>query len=118
MASQYETSGKPRKKRLSWFFKLLTFFMVVLALYFSVMARFSSKNESIKSINRVITDTIVPEMKRSGSSDTMRAVYDLKHILLTLDRIKESSKNEEIKTMVEQLKKQIEELSVKIFVHE
>ncbi len=96
----------------------LALVIAIVALFLSVQERFSTENASVKTINRMITDKVVPEMKRSGHSDTVRSIYDLKHIVVTLEQVKETSRNPEVKTMVDQLQKQIEDLSVKIFVHE
>ena len=84
----------------------------------SVQEKYSTENASIKSINRMITDKVVPQMKRSGVNDNTRTIYDLKHVSVTLAEIKETSSSPEVQTLVDQIQKQIEDLSVKLFVNE
>ncbi len=110
-----ESVVQPQKKR-SWVASL-ALLLAIIALFLSVQEKFSSENASIRTINQMIANTVVPSMKSSNHNDIVRTIYDLKHIVVTLEQIKETSKNEEIKAMVDQLRKQIEDLSVKLFVH-
>ncbi len=109
-------SVAPPKKKRSWVASL-ALLLAIIALFLSVQEKFSSENASIRAINQMIADTVVPGMKSYNHNDVVRTIYDLKHIMVTLEEIKETSRNEEIKTMVDQLRKQIEDLSVKLFVH-
>lgn len=97
---------------------LLAVILSVVALFFSLQERFSTENAVVTTINRMITDKVIPEMKRSGSNDNIRTIYDLKHVSVALDLIKETSQSPEVKSLVDQIQLQIENLSVKLFVNE
>lgn len=107
-------SDTPKRSKLSF----LALILSVVALFLSIQERYSTKNAAITTINRMITDKVVPEMKRSGSNDNIRTIYDLKHVSVTLDQIKETSESTEVKSIVDQIQLQIETLSVKLFVKE
>ncbi len=109
------TAVQPKEKRSR--VAGLALFLAIIALFLSIQEKLSSENASIKAINQMIANTVVPRMKSSNHNDIVRTIYDLKHMSVTLEQIKETSRNEEIKAMVDQLKKQIEDLSVKLFVH-
>jgi hypothetical protein len=104
----------PKKSKLP----LLALVLSAAALFFALQERFSTENAVITTINRMITDKVIPEMKRSGSNDNIRIIYDLKHVSVTLDQIKETSQSPEVKSLVDQIQLQIENLSVKLFVNE
>lgn len=108
----------PDKRRRRGFFPVLTFLIAVAALFFALSERFAPDSQAIGGMNQMITDQVVPEMKRSRERDLIDSLYELKHISVTLEKLKESSKNPEVKAQVDQLRKQIEDLSVKMFVHE
>lgn len=97
---------------------ILALIFSIVALFLSIQERYSTENAAITSINRMITDRVVPQMKRSGSNDNVRTIYDLKHVSVTLAQIKETSESPEVQTIVDQIQKQIEDLSVKLFVNE
>ncbi len=78
----------------------------------------SSKINAITSINEMITDKVVPQMARATERDVIGHIYDLKRTMVTLEEIKETTANEDVKAMVDKIRKDIEELNVKLFVHE
>jgi len=97
---------------------ILAFIFSIAALFLSIQERYSTENAAITSINRMITDRVVPQIKRSGNYENTRTIYDLKHVSVTLAQIKETSESPEVQTLVDQIQKQIEDLSVKLFVNE
>ncbi|MBU2490837.1 MAG: hypothetical protein KKA60_15745 [Proteobacteria bacterium] len=107
-------AGKKKGNKIAW----LALLVALVALFLVLSQDRGVEKASVESINRMVTDTVVPEMKRSRERDLVNAIYDLKHVQVTLEQIKETSDNEEIQVMVDQIKKQVEELSVKLFVHE
>ncbi len=109
--------GGPVKKGGAWTARL-ALLLALAALLLSLLPGRAVEKASVTSINRMITDTVVPEMKRSRERDLTSAIYDLKRVEVTLEEIKEITDNEEIKIMVDKMKKEVEELSVKLFVHE
>lgn len=92
--------------------------LAAIAVFLSFSDKMSTKNDSLVSINRMMTDSVVPEMKRAREKDMVDAVYDLKHVSVTLEKLRDTSRNPEVKTMIEKLRKDVEEISVKIYVHE
>ncbi len=79
---------------------------------------FSSEKAAITEINHMVANTIEPAMKRSDNSNINRTIGELKHAAITLELIRETSEDREIKTTIDQLKQQIEELIIKLIVHE
>ena len=105
---------KQKKSKLA----LLAVILSAVALFLAVQERFSTENAAITSINRMITDRVVPRMAETGKNDNIRTIYELKHMMLTLDQIKETSMSPDVKTLIDQVKLQVEDLSVKLFVNE
>ena len=96
----------------------LALIISVVALFLTVQDRLSSKRFAVETINNLLTETVIPATERGQHEDMVRTLYDLKHVVTTLEQIKEASQNEEVGAMVDTIKKQVEALSVKIFVHE
>ncbi|MBI5846132.1 MAG: hypothetical protein HZB23_15855 [Deltaproteobacteria bacterium] len=126
-----EESASPLKARILGRIKLgkikspggngvawLAVVLAAIAVFLSFSDKMSTKNDSLVSINRMMTDSVVPEMKRAREKDMVDAVYDLKHVSVTLEKLRDTSRNPEVKTMIEKLRKDVEEISVKIYVHE
>lgn len=107
-------SAKPKRSKVAY----LALLIAILALFFALSGRMSSDRAAISSMNQMVTDSVVPEMRRSRRIDLVNMVYDLKGVSVTLEKIKETSNNEEIRAMVDKLRKDIEDLSVKIYVYE
>ncbi|MEW5734628.1 MAG: hypothetical protein AB1921_07220 [Thermodesulfobacteriota bacterium] len=107
-----------QRSRRSGGLAFLAFLMAAAALFFALSERFSPKEEAITSINQMITNSVVPEMKRSRERDVLDSLYELKQVSIVLEKLKETSRNPEVKAQVDQIRKQIEDLSVKMFVHE
>ncbi len=108
------TPGKPGNG-----LALLALVISSICLFLLLSDRFlGTKNDSLASLNGMMTDKVVPEMKRARELEVVNEVYELKHISVTLQKIRDTTKNEEVKTMIEKLRKDIEDISVKIYVHE
>lgn len=105
---------KPGKSKIA----IIALIFAILAFVLSVQERMFSKSKSLKSINSMLSNVVVPEIKKSKHIDTVKTIYELKHIMITLEQLKETSESPEIKMQVDQLMKQIEDLSVKAFIHE
>lgn len=97
---------------------IIALIIAVIALVIALQEKFSSRYDALDSINQMITDTLVPGVKKATERDVIGHIYDLKRVMVTLEEIKEASENEDVKAMVDKLRKDIEELNVKLFVHE
>ena len=109
-------SGAPTSRK-SWMNKI-TLAIAIIALLLALQQKLSSDRNAIKSINQTITNTVLPQVKKSSNRDMVDTVYELKEVMITLEKIKETSTNPEVKSRIDQLQKDIQELSVKIIVHE
>ncbi len=92
--------------------------LAIIALFLSLQERFSTEDEAIEAINQMISETLMPGVKKATERDVIGHIYDLKRVMVTLEEIKETSENPEVQAMVDQLRKDIETLNVKLFVHE
>ena len=88
------------------------------ALLLAIQARLDNQKDSIAAMNQTLTRTVLPELKKSQNRILIGHIYDLKRLMVTLEEIKESTANEEVKMRIDQLRADIEELTVKVFVHE
>jgi hypothetical protein len=112
----YGTEARGRGKG-SWA-GIIALIIAVIALVIALQEKFSSRYDALDSINQMITDTLVPGVNKATERDVIGHIYDLKRVMITLEEIKEASENEDVKAMVDKLRKDIEELNVKLFVHE
>ena len=96
----------------------LALILAIIALFLSLQERFSTEDDAIEAINQMISEILVPGVKKATERDVIGQIYDLKRVVVTLEEIKETSENPEVQAMVDQLRKDIEELNVKLFVHE
>lgn len=110
-------AGPSQKRKGAWTARL-AFLLALVALFLSMGEKFSTEKLALDSINQMITDTVVPKVKTAHERDVLGSIYDLKRVMVTLEEIKETTTNEEVKVMVDQIRKQIEELNVKLFIHE
>lgn len=110
-------TGEKTKQKKS-FRGIFTLIIAILALLFSLQEKFSSKNASLNTMNQMITDKLVPNVKQTSERDLVGHIYDMKRMMVTLEEIKETSKSEEIRTMITKLQRDIEEINIKLFVLE
>ncbi len=97
---------------------MLALLVALVALFLAWQAQSPTESASISSINEMMTSKVVPQMERAAERDVVGHIYDLKRVMVTLEEIKETTTNEDVKAMVDKLRKDIEELNVKLFVHE
>jgi hypothetical protein len=97
---------------------LLALVLSIFALLFAVQEKIFSDNKAMKSINSTISNVIVPEMNKMKDLANVDTIYELKLVMVTLEKLRETSESDEIKMQVEQIMKQIEDLSIKALVHE
>ncbi len=107
-------AGPARNSRIG----ILALLVALIALFLVLHDRWSSRDDAMDVINQMITDTVVPGVKKASEHDVIGHIYDLKRVIVTLEEVKETSTNQEIKAMVDKLRKEIEELNVKLLVHE
>ncbi len=96
---------------------LIALVFSIFALIFTVQEKIFSDKKVMKSINGTISNVIVPEMKKTKDLATVQTIYELKQIIVTLEKLRETTDSDEIKMQVEQIMKQIEDLSIKAFIH-
>ena len=91
----------------------------LLALSLVVHEKLSSTDrEAVLSISETVSGKVMPGLKSAEERAAVNSVYELKRMTVTLDEIRETSTDEEVKAGIDKLKRDIEELSVKILVHE
>ncbi len=110
------SDGKGRKKGV-WTARL-ALLLALVALFLSFGDSSSTEKRALKSINEMLTDSMIPKVKLAHDRDVLGSIYDLKRVMVTLEEIKETTDNAEIKVMVDKLRKDIEQLNVKLFIHE
>lgn len=109
------TAGKkPGTSRLGY----LALVIALAALVLAVQARRDSQKDVIAALNQTLTREVLPDLKKSRDRILVGHIYDLKRLMVTLEEIKETTSNEEVRMRVDQLRNDIEELTVKVFVHE
>ena len=106
--------NKPGTSRIA----VIALIIAVCALIITVQEKMFSKSKSMQSINSMLSNVVVPEINKSKHIDTIRTIYELKHMMITLEQLKETTESQEIKMQVDQLLKQVEDLSVKAFIHD
>jgi hypothetical protein len=97
---------------------ILALIIALAALALAVQARRDSQKDVIASLNQTLTREVLPDLKKSRDRILVGHIYDLKRLMVTLEEIKETTSNEEVRMRVDQLRNDIEELTVKVFVHE
>ncbi len=112
-----DENGSQDKQKKSWT-GILALIVALVALFLAYQGQNSSTGASIQAINQAMTDKFVPMAERAAERDVVGHIYDLKRVMVTLEEIKETTTNEDVKAMVDKLRKDIEELNVKLFVHE
>ncbi len=115
--STSEAAKRGRRRRSPWGIRLALLFATI-ALVLAIQGRFASTHRAVKSVNKTVTRTVVPDLKKANERAMLNSLYELKRISVSLDEIRETSTNEEIKSRIDQLKMDIDELAVKILVHE
>jgi hypothetical protein len=105
---------KPGTSRLGY----LALVIALAALVLAVQARRDSQKDVIAALNQTLTREVLPDLKKSRDRILVGHIYDLKRLMVTLEEIKETTTNEEVRMRVDQLRNDIEELTVKVFVHE
>ncbi len=103
-------------------FSKLVLWMSIIAIVLSgsvlIQDFFNTEKAAIQEINKMISRTVIPKIKQSDEKFINQAIYDLKHAEVTLEMIRETSEDNDVKTMVDKLKKEFQELSIKIMVFE
>ncbi len=103
-------------------FSKLVLWMSIIAIILSgsviIQDFFSTEKAAIQEINKMVSRTVIPDMKQSDEKYINQVIYDLKHAEVTLEMIGETSEDKDVKAMVDNLKKQFQELSIKIIVFE
>jgi hypothetical protein len=69
-------------------------------------------------MNHALTDTVMPQIKKARERDTVAAVFEMKRMMVTLDEIKETSTDPELRSRIDQLKMDMEEVAVRLMVSE
>ena len=105
------------KGKSSWS-AMIALLIALVALFLSIQGRMSSSRNAVQSVNQTMTNTVVPQLKKATDRATVNSVYEIKHMVITLDEMKETSENEELRTLIDRIKIDLEELGVKILVHE
>jgi hypothetical protein len=96
----------------------LALIIALIALVLVIQERMSSTESAVQSVNQTVTNTVVPQLKKATDRDTVNSIYELKRMVITLDEIKETSDNEEVRAMIDKMKMDLDELGVKLLVHE
>lgn len=109
--------GSPSKSKCPRMSKL-ALIIAIIALVLALQQKLSTQKESIISINQSLSRTVLPELKKLKETTRANNVYDLKRMMVTLDEIKETSTNEEVKTLANRIQNDMRDLGVKLMVYE
>jgi len=116
--SESKEDGMSDKNRKGSWSAKLALLLAAVALVLVIQEKLSPTENAVRSINQTVTNTVTPQLKKVADRATVNSVFEMKRMMVTLDEIKENSENPEIKARIDQLKLDMEELAVKIMVHE
>lgn len=106
--------SRPRSR---WSNKL-ALIIALIALALVIQEKLSNTKGAVRSVNQAVTRTLMPQLKKANERATINSVYEMKRMMVTLDEIKETSANPEIKTRIDQIKMDLDELAIKLLVYE
>lgn len=108
--------GEPRRGS-PWTGRLALLFSLV-ALGIALQEKFAATDKAVRSLNRTVSKTLVPELKKANDRAAVNSVYELKRMVVTLDELRETNPDREIQARIDRIKSELQELSVKFLVQE
>ncbi len=111
------SSEAPPRAKSSWT-AVLALVVALAALFLAMQQRFMGAESGVKAVSHTITEKVMPGLNKAEERTTISSVYKLKRMVVTLEEIGEASKSQEVRTNVNRLKSEVEDLAVKVMVHE
>jgi hypothetical protein len=97
----------------------LALLIALLALALVIHGKLSSSTpEAVQGLSQTITTKLVPHLNEADQRATRSSVYELKRMMITMDEIRDNSSDGEVKTRIDKIKNDMDELAVKILARE
>jgi len=113
-----ENESKTRERKGSAWTGRLALIIALAALVLALQEKFMGPQTALQALNQTVTRTLAPELKKAANRDAVNTVYELKRMTVTLDEIRDTNANPEVRAKIDKLKIELQDLSVKLLVAE